>query len=279
MADMGRLRLLDPAGPIARTPNRLGEADWAGWVQERGLYFLGDKDPRYKDLLALDEPFAYNKGEKKGALVEAQYGKGRWIYVGLGLWRELPAGVDGAYQLLANLVSLSAVLLAALVGMPLGALLALTRFRGREAIIVLLNALMGLPPVVVGLAVYLLLSRSGPLGSWGLLFTPQAMVIAQAQTVEVEGDAVVFAYAPVHKSLRSQLEGRKGWLEQIATQVAGRPIKVLTKDGDPVIAAERAAAAAQQAASTEGRRAAPRRSIEAPQIVKARSSFGSTSTS
>jgi hypothetical protein len=73
-----------------------------------------------------------------------------------------------------------------------------------------------------------------------------SMVIAQAQTVEVEGDAVVFAYAPVHKSLRSQLEGRKGWLEQIATQVAGRPIKVLTKDGDPVIAAERAAAAAQQ---------------------------------
>jgi hypothetical protein len=73
-----------------------------------------------------------------------------------------------------------------------------------------------------------------------------SMVIAQAQTVEVEGDAVVFAYAPVHKSLRTQLEGRKGWLEQIATQVAGRPFKVLTKDGDPAIAAERAAAAVQQ---------------------------------
>ena len=58
--------------------------------------------------MALDEPFAYNRGEKRGALVEAQYGKGRWIYVGLGLWRQLPAGVDGAYQLLANLVSLSA---------------------------------------------------------------------------------------------------------------------------------------------------------------------------
>ena len=57
--------------------------------------------------------------------------------------------------------------------------IALTRFPGREAVIVLLNALMGLPPVVVGLAVYLLLSRSGPLGSWGLLFTPKAMVIAQ----------------------------------------------------------------------------------------------------
>lgn len=76
-------------------------------------------------------------------------------------------------------VSLSAALLAALIGVPFGALIALTRFRGREAIIVTLNALMGLPPVVVGLAVFLLLSRSGPLGSWGILFTPQAMIIAQ----------------------------------------------------------------------------------------------------
>ena len=77
-------------------------------------------------------------------------------------------------------VSFSAVVLAALIGLPLGAVIALTRFPGREAVIVVLNALMGLPPVVVGLAVYLLLSRSGPLGSWGILFTPKAMVIAQA---------------------------------------------------------------------------------------------------
>src|SRR5262249_15887667 len=80
---------------------------------------------------------------------------------------------------LSLLVSLSAVLLAAVIGVPAGALLALTRFRGREVVIVVLNALMGLPPVVVGLAIYLLLSRSGPLGSWGLLFTPQAMIVAQ----------------------------------------------------------------------------------------------------
>jgi tungstate transport system permease protein len=84
---------------------------------------------------------------------------------------------------LSLLVSLSAVLLAAIIGVPVGALLALTRFRGREAVIVILNALMGLPPVVVGLAVFLLLSRSGPLGEWGLLFTPQAMVIAQTALV------------------------------------------------------------------------------------------------
>ena len=84
---------------------------------------------------------------------------------------------------LSLLVSCSAVLLACLVGLPLGAAIALTRFRGRESASVLLTARMGLPPVVVGLAVYLLLSRSGPLGSWGILFTPKAMVIAQAVLV------------------------------------------------------------------------------------------------
>jgi tungstate transport system permease protein len=84
---------------------------------------------------------------------------------------------------LSLLVSLSAVLFAALLGIPFGALLALTRFRGREGVIVILNALMGLPPVVAGLAIFLLLSRSGPLGSLGLLFTPQAMVIAQTVLV------------------------------------------------------------------------------------------------
>ena len=80
---------------------------------------------------------------------------------------------------LSLLVSFAAVILGGLIGVPLGAGVALTRFAGREVVIVVLNALMGLPPVVVGLAVYLLLSRSGPLGSWGLLFTPQAMIIAQ----------------------------------------------------------------------------------------------------
>jgi tungstate transport system permease protein len=84
---------------------------------------------------------------------------------------------------LSLLVSLSAVLFAALIGVPFGALIALTRFSGREVVIVVLNALMGLPPVVVGLAVYLALSRSGPLGSWGILFTPQAMIIAQTVLV------------------------------------------------------------------------------------------------
>ena len=86
-------------------PNKIGDATWKDWVQERGLYFLGEKDARYVDLVQLQDPFPANTGMKRGALVEAKVGKGRWIYVGLGLWRQLPAGTDGAYQLLANLIS------------------------------------------------------------------------------------------------------------------------------------------------------------------------------
>ena len=82
--------------------------------------------------------------------------------------------------LLSLQVSLSAVAIATVVGLPLGAALAIRRFPGRQVLLVSLNALMGLPPVVVGLVVYLLLSRAGPLGELGLLFTPTAMVIAQA---------------------------------------------------------------------------------------------------
>lgn len=76
-------------------------------------------------------------------------------------------------------ISLTAVAIAAAIGLPLGAVLAVTRFRGRQSSIVVLNALMGLPPVVVGVIIYLILSRSGPLGVFGLLFTPWAMIIAQ----------------------------------------------------------------------------------------------------
>jgi tungstate transport system permease protein len=94
----------------------------------------------------------------------------------------LMVGLDARLAQIVGLsltVSVAAVALAALIGLPLGAYIAVKEFPGRRAAIVLLNALMGLPPVVVGLAVYLLLSRAGPLGSWGLLFTPSAMVIAQ----------------------------------------------------------------------------------------------------
>ena len=100
------VKVLVPAHPVFTSPNRIDETAWQRWVQERGLYFLGTRDSKYVDLVEMEDPFEYNKGVKRGALVEARYGKGRWLYVGLGLWRQLPAGTDGAYKLMANLVSL-----------------------------------------------------------------------------------------------------------------------------------------------------------------------------
>jgi hypothetical protein len=102
------VRVLQPQHPVFTTPNPLTDADWRGWRQERGLYFFDTegRDPQIVDLLELEDPFPYNKGPKRGALVEARVGQGRWIYVGLGLWRQLPAGTDGAYRLMANLISL-----------------------------------------------------------------------------------------------------------------------------------------------------------------------------
>ena len=100
------VKILVPAHPLFHYPNEIGAATWAGWVQERGLYFLGEKDKKYVDLVSMVDSFKDNPGEKRGALVEGKVGKGRWIYLGLGLWRQLPAGTDGAYQLLANLISL-----------------------------------------------------------------------------------------------------------------------------------------------------------------------------
>ena len=111
-------------------------------------------------------------------------------------------------------VSLSAVAIATLIGMPLGAAIAVGRFPGRQALIVVLNALMGLPPVVVGLFIYLLLSRAGPLGSLGLLFTPPAMVIAQTVLVlpiiaALTRQSVEDAWREYEEQLRSL--GVHGW--------------------------------------------------------------------
>ncbi len=102
------VHVLVPEHPVFTWPNPVEARTWAGWVQERGLYFLGERDPQYTDLVELVDPFPDNEGPKRGALVEARVGKGRWVYVGLGLWRQLPAGTNGAYRLLANLISLGA---------------------------------------------------------------------------------------------------------------------------------------------------------------------------
>jgi len=98
----------------------------------------------------------------------------------------LLSGFDAAFYGIVGLslrVSLTAVLLAALIGLPLGAWVALVRFPGRGGLVAAMNALMGLPPVVAGLVIYLLLSRAGPLGELGILFTPTAMIIAQCLLV------------------------------------------------------------------------------------------------
>lgn len=100
------VRVLEPGHPVLNWPNAITDADWEGWVQERGLYFLGEWDPAYRPLLELRDPFPYNPDAKRGALVVARYGKGTYVYTGLGFFRQLPAGVPGAFRLWANLLSL-----------------------------------------------------------------------------------------------------------------------------------------------------------------------------
>ena len=97
--------MLVPDARELNAPNRITPKDFDNWVQERGLYFLDARDPKYVDLLAATDPWPNNPGEKKGMLTVAPLGRGTWTYVGLGLWRQLPAGVPGAYRILANLIS------------------------------------------------------------------------------------------------------------------------------------------------------------------------------
>jgi hypothetical protein len=101
----GEVQILAGDNPSFHYPNEIGDAAWKGWVQERGTYFLETQDPHYVDLLQVFEPFDNNIGWKRGALVEAAVGRGHWVYLGLGLWRQMSAGTDGAYQLMANLIS------------------------------------------------------------------------------------------------------------------------------------------------------------------------------
>ncbi|MEA2561926.1 MAG: hypothetical protein QOH06_3430 [Acidobacteriota bacterium] len=95
--------LLDPANPVFNTPNKIGPQDWEGWVQERGLYFLHTWDPAFVPLLAFTDP---DQPETKGGLLIAKLGKGHYVYTGLAFFRQLPAGVPGAYRLFANLLAL-----------------------------------------------------------------------------------------------------------------------------------------------------------------------------
>lgn len=99
------VRVLEPEHPILTTPNRIGPDDWAGWVQDRGLYHAESWDDRYAPLLEMADP---GEEPQRGALLAARMGSGWYVYTGLALFRQLPAGVPGAYRLLANLVALGA---------------------------------------------------------------------------------------------------------------------------------------------------------------------------
>jgi LmbE family N-acetylglucosaminyl deacetylase len=95
--------VLDPASPVFTAPNAIGPADWEGWIQERGLYFAHSWDPAFEPLLSMRDP---GRPELKGSLLVAKTGKGLYVYTGLALFRQLPAGVPGAYRLFANLLGL-----------------------------------------------------------------------------------------------------------------------------------------------------------------------------
>jgi hypothetical protein len=89
--------------PVFNYPNRIGPDDFEGWVQERGLYFASEWDESYVSLLEMADP---GESPKRGSLLVAEFGDGVYVYTGLSLFRQLPAGVPGAYRLLANLLSL-----------------------------------------------------------------------------------------------------------------------------------------------------------------------------
>lgn len=144
------------------------------------------------------------------------------ISLSLGEAVRLIAGFDTKLMEIVFLslrVSLTAVVVASMIGLPLGAAIAVGRFPGRQALIVALNALMGLPPVVVGLVVYLMLSRAGPLGQFGILFTPTAMVIAQTILI-----------VPIVAALSRQVieDAWQEYREQLRSLGAGQVTSALT---------------------------------------------------
>jgi hypothetical protein len=97
----------DPASPLLRSPNNITEADFSGWVQERGLYFAGDWDARYHTLFESHDP---GEPAHAGGTLYAQYGKGAYVFTAWSWFRQLPAGVPGAYRIFANLLSAGKVL-------------------------------------------------------------------------------------------------------------------------------------------------------------------------
>ena len=102
--ETAKVNFLLPDHPVLNYPNKITDQDFDGWIQERGIYFAGQTDPAYQAVLSMKDP---GEGEQKGSLVIADYGKGKFVYTGLVFFRELPAGVPGAYRLLANIIALN----------------------------------------------------------------------------------------------------------------------------------------------------------------------------
>ncbi|NNU34007.1 hypothetical protein HK413_07270 [Mucilaginibacter sp. S1162] len=99
-----KVTFIDPQHPVLNYPNKITQADFDGWVQERGLYFVSNIDPRYKTILSMNDP---GEAPNPGSLIVGDFGKGRFVYTSLDFFRELPAGVPGAYRLFVNLLSKS----------------------------------------------------------------------------------------------------------------------------------------------------------------------------
>jgi hypothetical protein len=97
------VQLLEPNHPSFHYPNEINKTDFENWIQERGIYFATDIDPHYEKLISMNDP---NEKPSNGSLIVAKYDKGNFVYTGLVFFRELPAGVPGAYRLFANLLGL-----------------------------------------------------------------------------------------------------------------------------------------------------------------------------
>ncbi|HPT25046.1 MAG TPA: hypothetical protein PLZ95_01420, partial [Bryobacteraceae bacterium] len=96
------VKALLPGHALLNTPNKISEEDWAGWIQERGLYFASKWDERYETPIEMSDP---GETPSRGSLLTARVGKGAYVMTGLSFFRQLPAGVPGAYKLFANLIS------------------------------------------------------------------------------------------------------------------------------------------------------------------------------
>lgn len=102
--EKAKITFLNPSHPVLNYPNKITDADFNNWVQERGIYFADQPDPKYEAVFSMSDP---NEPEQKGSLIIAEHGRGKFVYTGLVFFRQLPAGVPGAYRLLANIIALN----------------------------------------------------------------------------------------------------------------------------------------------------------------------------